>query len=89
MIDSAFNLLFFCSHKRTSFPLTPTRADLASPTAARTGTYVVCLDCGKEFPYNWRELRIERPDPAPRPPKPAKAKRTANWLLQPLLRFLS
>jgi hypothetical protein len=23
-----------------------------------TGTYVVCLDCGREFPYDWREMRI-------------------------------
>jgi hypothetical protein len=29
------------------------------------GTYVVCLDCGKEFAYDWRTMRvgqqIERP----------------------------
>ena len=23
-------------------------------------TYVVCLECGKEFPYNWSEMRIEK-----------------------------
>ncbi len=23
-----------------------------------TGTYVVCLDCGKEFPYDWQEMRV-------------------------------
>jgi predicted transcriptional regulator len=22
------------------------------------GTYVVCLDCGKEFGYDWREMRV-------------------------------
>ncbi len=24
-------------------------------------TYVVCLDCGKEFPYNWTEMRTLTP----------------------------
>lgn len=23
-----------------------------------TGTYVVCLDCGKEFAYDWKEMRV-------------------------------
>ena len=22
-----------------------------------TGTYVVCLDCGTEFPYDWKNMR--------------------------------
>ncbi len=29
-----------------------------NPTAQRTGTYVACLDCGKEFRYDWHEMRI-------------------------------
>jgi hypothetical protein len=28
------------------------------PTA-RSGAYVSCLDCGKEFAYNWNEMRVE------------------------------
>jgi hypothetical protein len=24
----------------------------------RHGTYVVCLDCGQEFRYDWKEMRI-------------------------------
>jgi hypothetical protein len=23
----------------------------------RTRTYVACLDCGKEFEYNWKDMR--------------------------------
>ena len=23
-----------------------------------TGTYVACLDCGKEFPYDWQEMKV-------------------------------
>ena len=22
------------------------------------GTYVVCLDCGQEFGYNWKEMKV-------------------------------
>jgi hypothetical protein len=32
-----------------------------SDGASRNGTYVVCLDCGKEFDYNWKEMRIGSP----------------------------
>ncbi len=89
MIDSLFNTVFFCAHRRTTFPITPTRHDLpVSPMAARTGAYVVCLDCGKEFPYNWRELKIEPQDAKPVPEASSK-KRKVSWLPQPLLRFLS
>jgi hypothetical protein len=28
---------------------------------SRNGTYVACLDCGKEFDYNWKEMRIGSP----------------------------
>jgi hypothetical protein len=54
---SLFDSLFGCSHKRTTFPLTPARK-AANPTSARQGMYVVCLDCGQEFRYNWKEMRV-------------------------------
>ena len=53
MLQSLLNSLFGCSHQRTTFPQTPGRK-----MAGRTGTYVVCLDCGKEFAYNWDEMRV-------------------------------
>jgi RNase P subunit RPR2 len=28
----------------------------------RTGTYVVCLDCGREFRYDWQEMRVAGAD---------------------------
>lgn len=52
------DLMFGCSHRHTTFPLTPARRDAMSSVAARKGTYVVCLDCGKEFSYNWREMSM-------------------------------
>ena len=63
MLHSIFNSLFGCSHQRTTFPITPGRKPGARSTsaAARTSTYVVCLDCGKEFAYDWHSMRIGEP----------------------------
>ncbi|HWC17666.1 MAG TPA: hypothetical protein VG498_11670 [Terriglobales bacterium] len=54
---SLVNLLFGCWHKNVSFPFT-TRSQRRSAAAQVTGTYVVCLDCGKEFPYDWKEMKL-------------------------------
>ena len=58
MVQSILDALFGCSHQRTTFPLTAGRMNAASRT------YVVCLDCGKEFPYNWADMRIGERVPA-------------------------
>ncbi len=60
MIDSLLNLLFRCPHRRLTRPVTPVRRD-GSPHGA---TYVVCLDCGKQFRYDLREMRIGGPLPS-------------------------
>jgi hypothetical protein len=63
MLQSLFDTLFGCSHQRTTFPLTPARrgvGNLPSGTQ-RNGTYVTCLDCGKEFAYDWKAMRIGQP----------------------------
>lgn len=63
MFNSLVNVLFGCSHRNTTFPLTPNRKmiGLSAPHATRHGTYVVCLDCGKEFGYDWNEMRVGQP----------------------------
>lgn len=58
MIAALLNSLFGCSHSRTTFPLTPSRRTQLSSQVSRQGTYVVCLDCGKEFDYNWKDMRV-------------------------------
>lgn len=50
--------LFGCWHRRLTFPLTARRGTLRPIAARETGTYVVCLDCGKEFGYDWQRMRI-------------------------------
>ena len=57
LIDSVLNLLFRCPHKRITRPITP-----VSKTGVRNGdTYVVCLECGKQFTYDLNEMRIGKP----------------------------
>jgi hypothetical protein len=50
--------LFFCRHKRLTFPQSPRSGSKLCTAAMATGCYVVCLDCGKEFAYDWSEMRI-------------------------------
>jgi hypothetical protein len=54
---SVLDLFFGCSHRRCSFPMT-VRGKLRRIAAASvTGTYVACLDCGREFPYDWDKMK--------------------------------
>jgi len=53
-----FDMVFGCSHKRCSFPITVRGKQRRSPAASLTGTYVVCLDCGQEFAYDWNEMKL-------------------------------
>lgn len=59
MIGLLFDLLFGCWHRRRSFPRT-VRPGTRIAAAAVTGTYVVCLDCGRELPYDWATMRVLR-----------------------------
>jgi predicted transcriptional regulator len=58
MITTLVDALFGCWHKNYSFPITAKRGERRSAAASITGTYVVCLDCGKEFPYSWQEMKV-------------------------------
>jgi len=60
MFQSLIDTLFGCSHQRTTFPLTPARRSGGTVLSAtqRNGTYVTCLDCGKEFAYDWKTMRV-------------------------------
>ncbi len=89
MIDTLLNLLFRCSHKRLTRPVTPVgRAGEPHGT-----TYVVCLDCGKQFSYDVKEMRIGKPIESSReggvlPPNgdgaAAKGWKVALWASVPL-----
>lgn len=78
MIDTVLNLLFRCSHRRLTRPVAP----ITKAGQPHSQSYVVCLDCGKQFQYDLKEMRIgkaiDRSHDAgvvpPDIPKPRKAK---------------
>jgi hypothetical protein len=66
MMGKLFDLFFGCWHRRLSFPMTLRVGVHRNMTGSLTGTYVVCLDCGKELPYDWTEMKLVEP-PSERP----------------------
>ena len=52
--------VFGCSHKRTTFPISRTRIS-ATGTDSPKLAYVVCLECGAEFDYDWQTMKMRRP----------------------------
>ena len=89
MIDSLLNLIFRCSHRRLTRPVTP----VSKAGVPQGKTYVVCLDCGKQFAYDLTAMRIGKPIKQshdtgvlpPDPPKPNHRKlKFAFWASVPL-----
>ena len=58
MFTKLLDAMFGCRHTRYSFPITVRAGARRTASAQRTGTYVACLDCGKEFSYDWQEMKI-------------------------------
>lgn len=58
MIQKFVDAVFGCRHSHYSFPVSVRRATRRPQAAAMTGMYVVCLDCGKEFGYDWQEMKV-------------------------------
>jgi hypothetical protein len=56
VIDTLLNLVFRCAHRRLTRPVTP----VSKGDSPHAGTYVVCLDCGKQFSYDPKEMRLGR-----------------------------
>ena len=65
MVERLLQMLSItCSHKRTSQPFTAANSIRAAANsdweAVGSGPshYVVCLECGKKFAYDWQRMRI-------------------------------
>lgn len=58
MIYNLIDMLFGCTHANYSFPITAKGNKRKTAAAGITGTYVVCLDCGKEFAYDWEAMKV-------------------------------
>ena len=65
MLAKFSEMFFGCWHKNYSFPMTKRAGQRRAGAAKATGTYVVCLDCGKEFAYDWAQMRVIQPDEKP------------------------
>lgn len=63
MTANLLDILFGCWHKSLSFPISSKPGAHRPSAASLTGTYVVCLDCGREFPYDWQEMKIIEAEP--------------------------
>ena len=56
MISKLLDAVFGCWHQRYSFPMTVRSGSAGG--AQRKATYVVCLDCGKQLPYDWQAMKV-------------------------------
>ena len=61
MLSKLLDAFFGCWHSHYSFPMTVRPGTRRNKAASLTGTYVVCLDCGKELAYDWAEMRVVDP----------------------------
>lgn len=67
MVNKLLQLLSIrCAHKKLSQPFAasaterrPARSDWDKP-APSSPHYVVCLDCGHKFEYDWNKMRMSR-----------------------------
>ncbi len=58
MFGELLDNFFGCKHSHYTFPISVRPAARHSSAMKLTGTYVACLDCGKEFPYDWQEMKV-------------------------------
>ena len=57
MLEKVAEILFGCWHRNYSFPVT-IKTVRRERRAGPAGMYVVCLDCGRELPYDWSRMRV-------------------------------
>ena len=51
--------LYGCAHHRTTFPITlRTSVSVEGRQSEQAETYVVCLECGRHFAYDWTTMRM-------------------------------
>jgi len=77
MIDTVLNLLFRCAHRRLTRPVAP----ITKAGQPHSQSYVVCLDCGKQFEYDLTQMRMGKAidhshDAGVVPPDLPKARKT-------------
>jgi len=59
MLAKVFEFVFGCRHRRVTRPITPAYRYYSE----HRYSYVACLECGKQFYYDTRNLRVGSPVP--------------------------
>jgi hypothetical protein len=60
-LENLLDCLYGCSHRRTSFPIT-LRMTVNGQQSRHAETYIVCVECGRQFGYDWATMRtVKRP----------------------------
>jgi hypothetical protein len=50
-----------CAHRKTTFPITlRPSVSVDGEQSAQSDTYIVCLQCGRHFAYDWTMMRIAK-----------------------------
>jgi len=66
LFSLAWSRVFSCRHKKCTPLITCRKGQPRSKVASLTGTYFVCLGCGKEFAYDWENMKVVDPEPGRR-----------------------
>lgn len=66
MIDllQVFVSLLRCRHRKLGPLITLRPGAQRSGVPGLTGTYFVCLKCGKQFAYDWDQMKVIDPEPS-------------------------
>jgi hypothetical protein len=86
MIDTFLNLIFRCPHQRLSRPVT--LSSKPGQPNAESETYVVCLDCGKHFAYDTKNMQLAKRMEASEPARQPGRWKFALWASAPLAVFI-
>lgn len=75
------NYIWGCKHRNTSRPFTTrNKVGAGGEQKSLSETYIVCLDCGKKFPYSWEEMKVLRNKPASEDDDPTETNGVSRWL---------
>jgi len=64
LFQLAWSKVFTCRHRKCTPLITCRKGQQRFKVAAIIGTYFVCLGCGKEFAYDWDNMRVIDPEPS-------------------------
>jgi hypothetical protein len=58
MLKPLIEMVFGCQHSHTTFPMTPRREGPLHRFRRKEMPAITCLDCGAEFDYDWRHMKV-------------------------------